>query len=357
VHDTVPPEADPLVGQLFDQRYRVIRRIGAGGMGAVYEANQVAMNRPVALKVLLPGRHPEDVVRRFEREMETSKRLAHPNIVRVYDWGKSPDGAFFLAMELLNGESLKERIARGPLPVDGALAIATQMLKALNAAHAENIIHRDLKPENVMICTVYGEPDQVRVLDFGIATFGPGSDEPSTRITATGMLVGTPTYISPEQIGGDPLDARADLYSFGILLFEMLAGHVPFEDKDRPLRVLQLHMTETPKLVSQVATQPIPTWLDELVARLLAKYADDRPASARAVLDEIAAHHLSSAPTRASIPPIADRPSAQPTTPTLQPVPIQPAPATGIPPWMIGGLVLVVAVLFGVLGIVLGKLF
>jgi serine/threonine protein kinase len=366
-HDSSP---DPLVGQLFDQRYRVIRKIGQGGMGAVYEARQVAMDRPVALKVVLPGQHRDEVVQRFNREMKTSSRLAHPNIVRVYDWGKTPDGAFFLAMELLQGESLKARLQRGPMPVDTAISVGKQILRALTAAHAENIIHRDLKPENVMLCTVHGERDQVRVLDFGIAIFAPGSDEPSARITATGMLVGTPTYISPEQIGGEPVDARSDLYSFGIVFYEMIVGKVPFEDKDRPLRVLQLHMTETPRAVSLAAVQQVPEWIDRLVARLLAKYPDDRPASAQVALDEIATNDTSEPTTlsRSSVPPLAERP----TVPMPQPPPMTPPPSVraavpgaqppavvsgGMPPWAIGGIVLVVGVLFGALGLLLGKLF
>ncbi len=358
LHSDTP---DPLVGQLFDNRYRVLRRIGAGGMGAVYEATQVAMNRPVALKVLLPGQHREEVVKRFKREMDTSSKLAHPNIVRVYDWGSAPDGSFFLAMELLHGESLKARLARGPLPVDTAMSIALQMLRALTAAHAENIVHRDLKPENVMLCTVHGEKDQVRVLDFGIAIFGPGSDEPSARITATGMLVGTPTYISPEQIGGENLDGRSDLYSFGVVLFEMLVGRVPFEDKDRPLRVLQLHMTETPRAVSMAAQQPIADWIDRLVARLLAKYQDDRPANAQAVLDEILTHHNPEPTSRSTAPPTIERPLPPITQPpgamgaAIPPQP--PVVQAGAPPWMIGAIILVVGVLFGLIGLVLGKAF
>ncbi|MCA9490180.1 MAG: serine/threonine protein kinase, partial [Myxococcales bacterium] len=144
-------DPDPLVGQLFDQRYQVLERIGEGGMGAVYKARQLAMDRMVALKVILPGQQTEEVVQRFNREMKTSSRLAHPNIVRVYDWGKTPDGAFFLAMELLNGESLKARLARGRLSLEDTCRIGAQILKALSGAHVEQIVHRDLKPENIML--------------------------------------------------------------------------------------------------------------------------------------------------------------------------------------------------------------
>jgi serine/threonine protein kinase len=356
VHDPASGP-DPLVGQLFDQRYQVLRRIGAGGMGAVYEATQVAMNRPVALKVLLPGLHRDEVVQRFEREMKTSSRLAHPNIVRVYDWGKAPDGSYFLAMELLNGESLKARLTRGALPVEVAIGVAQQLLKALAAAHAEHIVHRDLKPENVMLCTVHGEPDQVRVLDFGIATFGPHAAEAGERITATGMLVGTPTYISPEQIGGDGVDARADLYLFGLVLFEMLAGRAPFEDKARPMRVLHLHMSEKPRPVSAVASQPIPGWLDALVSRLLEKDPNDRPASALAVLEEVQRNSVPVGTPAGAQARLSIEPSAVAVAPTEGPGAKLAQAASSSPPWFVGALVLVVGVLFGVIGLVLGKLF
>ncbi len=353
---------DPLVGQLFDQRYQVLERIGEGGMGAVYKARQLAMDRMVALKVILPGQQTDEVVQRFNREMKTSSRLAHPNIVRVYDWGKTPDGAFFLAMELLLGESLRARLSRGPLSLETACHIALQMLKALAGAHAEQIVHRDLKPENIMLCTIAGEPDQVRILDFGIATFAPGSEEPSARITATGILVGTPSYISPEQIGGETVDGRSDLYSFGVLLYEMLTGRLPFEDAQRPLRVLQMHMTETPKAPSTVAPEAqIPAWADDFVLRLLSKYPEDRPASANAALGELLAHTI--ATDGLSIPPGVSLAPAGAGRRTATP-----APALERPKSVVGSgeqdrqartiavVVLVVGVLFGIGGMAFGLL-
>jgi len=279
-----PP--DPLVGKLFDDRYEVVEKIGEGGMGAVYKARQLAMDRMVALKVIHPDQtNDETVVKRFYREMKTTSRISHPNTVSVYDFGKSDDGEFFLAMELLDGQPLSDLMEKGPVPVEQAVPIAAQILKALSAAHAEHVIHRDLKPENIMLLDVYGDADQVRVLDFGIATFAATSEEgPSARVTASGIMVGTPSYVSPEQIGGEELDARADLYSFGVLLYEMLTGRLPFHDPERPLRVLQMHMTEMPKRPSVVADQEVPSWLDDLVMHLLAKYPDDRPASADEVV-------------------------------------------------------------------------
>lgn len=278
-----PP--DPLVGKLFDDRYEVVEKIGAGGMGAVYKARQIAMDRMVALKVIHPDQQADEtVVKRFFREMKTTSRIAHPNTVSVYDFGKSADGEFFLAMELLDGRPLSDVLDEGQLPIDAIVTIATQIATALSAAHAEHVIHRDLKPENIMILDVYGESNQVRVLDFGIATFASTSEEgPSARVTASGIMVGTPSYVSPEQIGGEELDARADLYSFGILLYEMVTGRLPFHDPERPLRVLQMHMTEVPKKPSVIAEHTVPSWLDDLIMQLLAKYPDDRPESAELV--------------------------------------------------------------------------
>ncbi len=280
-----PP--DPLVGKMFDNRYEVVEKIGAGGMGAVYKARQIAMDRMVALKVIHPDQQADDVVvRRFFREMKTTSRISHPNTVSVYDFGKSEEeGTFFLAMELLDGKPLSAVLENGPIPVEQLIPIATQIATALSAAHKEHVIHRDLKPENIMLLNVYGEANQVRVLDFGIATFAATSEEgPSARVTASGIMVGTPSYVSPEQIGGEELDARADLYSFGILLYEMVTGKLPFYDPQRPLRVLQMHMTEMPQRPSAVAEQEVPAWLDDLIMQLLAKYPDDRPASADEVV-------------------------------------------------------------------------
>ena len=283
---TQPPShyepADPLVGKMFDGRYEVVEKIGAGGMGAVYKARQIAMDRMVALKVIHPDQQADDVVvKRFFREMKTTSRIAHPNTVSVYDFGKSEDGEFFLAMELLDGKPLSALLEGGALEVDKVVPIAAQIATALSAAHKEHVIHRDLKPENIMILDVYGESNQVRVLDFGIATFAATSEEgPSARVTASGIMVGTPSYVSPEQIGGEELDARADLYSFGILLYEMVTGKLPFYDPQRPLRVLQMHMTEMPQRPSAIAEQEVPSWLDDLIMQLLAKYPDDRPENA-----------------------------------------------------------------------------
>ncbi len=325
---------DPLVGRLFDDRYAVVEKIGEGGMGTVYKARQVAMDRMVALKVIRPDQQADDVVvKRFFREMKTTSRIAHPNTVSVYDFGKTPDGTFFLAMELLYGASLADRIRQGSIPVDTALKIAIDILKALSAAHREHVIHRDLKPENIMLCEVHGAPDTVKVLDFGIATFAPSSpDAANARVTASGILVGTPSYVSPEQVGGEELDHRSDLYAFGVLFFEILTGRLPFHDPERPLRVLQMHMTQDPPKPSELAPE-VPAWLDELVVKLLAKYPDDRPESADVVIGLLEAHRTGTAP-------VIERA-------------VGPAPGPSSAP-LVGGVVLVTGVLFGLFGVLLG---
>lgn len=274
---------------MFDGRYEVVELLGVGGMGAVYKARQVKMDRMVALKVIHPHLAEEEtVVKRFNREMRTTSRITHPNVISVFDFGQAEDGEFYLAMELLNGESLQDRINRvSHIAVEDAIAIGVQVLKALSAAHKEHVIHRDLKPENIMLIELYGDRDIVRVLDFGIATFSTTSGESNARVTASGIMVGTPSHVSPEQISGEELDHRSDLYGFGIVLYQLITGQLPFEDPERPLRVLQMHMTATPERPSNIAPQPIPSWLDGLILELLAKYPDQRPPSADSVIERL----------------------------------------------------------------------
>ena len=280
---------DPYVGKMFDNRYEVVELLGVGGMGAVYKARQVQMDRMVALKVIHQHLAEDDIViKRFNREMKTTSRIGHPNVISVYDFGKAEDGEYYLAMELLNGESLQTRIDRDShLPLETAVNIGTQVLKALSAAHKEHVIHRDLKPENIMLTELYGDEDVVRVLDFGIATFSANSGESNARVTASGIMVGTPSHVSPEQISGEELDQRSDLYAFGVVMYQLVTGQLPFTDAERPLRVLQMHMTVTPESPSSVAPQDVPPWLDSLILELLAKYPDQRPATADLVIERL----------------------------------------------------------------------
>lgn len=277
-------------GRVIAGRYELVEPIGEGGMGVVYRARHLAMDRPVALKVIHPStRGNTDAVKRFRREMKTTSRINHPNVIRVTDFGETEEGQFYLAMELLHGETLRARMDReGKLPVTDACRIGQQILGALGAAHAEGIVHRDLKPENIMLVPVYGQPDQVRVLDFGIARFVEGSDETSSslHVTLAGMFVGTPHYASPEQISGDPIDGRADLYAFGVLFYRMVTGQLPFDTDGHTLKVLRMHLN-SPVVPPTEVDPALPPWIDGVVARLLAKYPDERPAHAEEVMAEL----------------------------------------------------------------------
>jgi serine/threonine-protein kinase len=240
---------DAMVGLTLLGRYEVTRKIGEGGMGAVYEARHVLIGKRVAIKVLLDKyAQKENVIRRLQQEARLASSIGHPNIVDITDFGKTEDGRTFVVMEYLDGESLAQLIAReGPIPPERALAVTRQVADALAAAHGKGIIHRDVKPENVFLCK-RDERDYVKVVDFGISkSLKPGEQEPeSPRLTQTGMVLGTPLYMSPEQARGeDQLDHRIDVYALGMILYEMITGEVPFRG------------TNYLGIISQVLTQDV----------------------------------------------------------------------------------------------------
>ena len=277
---------DPYIGALFASQYQVIEAIGDGGMGIVYKARQVSMERNVALKVLRRDLTRDLAsVQRFYREMRATARIEHPNSVRVYDFGNADDGALYLAMELIEGVTLAEEMAAvTAFEPPRLLRIGIQIAKALRAAHGEGIVHRDLKPENIMLVHQYGERDAVKVLDFGIARFAtPIGSSDRMSLTKTGLVVGTPAYVSPEQATGSQVDPRADLYSLGVVLYQMAAGKLPFDDAEA-MGVLYKHVHEAPVPLSRVATQPIPVALAELIMSLLEKDPNRRPPSADALI-------------------------------------------------------------------------
>ena len=275
---------DPLLGSVLGDRYRVISRIGLGGMGAVYRAQHITLKRDLAVKVLLPefgGK--EEFVRRFEREAESASRLAHPHIIAVTDFGRTPEGLLFLVMEYLDGRSLSSLIREGPLPVSRAVTIVRQMLAALNRAHAAGIVHRDLKPDNIMLIDREGQHDFVKILDFGIAKVT--EPEPGREaLTQAGVVFGTPEYLSPEQALGDKIDARADLYATGVILFEMLTGRRPFESEDK-MRIISMHLSHpVPRLRAVYPAIDVPPALEDVVRQALEKERENRFASASAFL-------------------------------------------------------------------------
>jgi serine/threonine-protein kinase len=265
-------DVDPLCGQVLDGRYRIERRLGAGGMGAVYVGRQQAVDRAVAVKVLPAALgSDEEAVRRFLQEARASSALAHPNIVTIHDFGQTADGLLYLVMELVPGETLTRVLARsGALPAARAAEIGRQILDALEEAHGRGIVHRDLKSDNVMVCSRAGNADLVKVLDFGLARVA-GS---SSGMTRTGAVLGTPSYMSPEQAHGDRTDHRTDLYSLGVILYELLAGRLPFE-AELPLAVLIKHMHEAPPPL-----EGVPSVVAAVVLRALAKSPAERFASA-----------------------------------------------------------------------------
>jgi hypothetical protein len=274
---------DPLVDTIVGGRYRVLARIGEGGMGTVFRVEHALMKKVLALKLLRAEfSNVPDAVRRFEREAQSASRLSHPNIISVTDFGHGAGGELFLVMEFVAGEPLSQVLAReGRLDPARACHIAGQILRALEHAHAEGVIHRDLKPANVMLVRDSDpqNPETVKILDFGIAkmTQSRGNDEPLTR----GMMIfGTPAYMSPEQAAGQEADGRADLYSCGIILYEMLVGRRPFEDPDL-VKLLGMQITAAPARFADVAPRArIPPALEAVVMRVLEKERDKRYVSA-----------------------------------------------------------------------------
>jgi serine/threonine protein kinase/tetratricopeptide (TPR) repeat protein len=278
----VSTDVDPMIGTAIAGRYVVRQKLGAGGMGSVYLATQEPLGREVAVKVMLKELIADEVaVQRFHAEAQAVSRLNHPNIVTVFDFGATDDGTLFLVMEKLEGETLVSRLRRGPLPFAEAAPVIAQVARALHAAHAKGIVHRDLKPENVMITKADGNEVVIKVLDFGLAKMVSG--ERRTGLTASDVIMGTPGYMSPEQIHGFPIDARSDLYALGVIAWEMLTGRQLFSATS-PVKILMRHLEEIPPPPSSVMPSAgIPSAAEALIARLLEKSADRRPATGEQV--------------------------------------------------------------------------
>jgi eukaryotic-like serine/threonine-protein kinase len=274
---------DSLIGATLAGRYRIEARVGSGAMGAVYRAHQAGLARRVAIKILNRDRClAGDTVQRFRREAQAMSALHHPNTVRVFDFGSTDDGLLYLAMELLEGESLTHRLLRGgALGVREAVLVAQAVLRSVGEAHAHGIVHRDLKPDNIFLARVQGEPTaMVKVLDFGIAKAIEGERKIDQFETLDGTVFGTPRYMSPEQAAGKTLDHRSDLYAVGIMLFEFLAGRPPFVDADAVV-VMARHIREAPPPLAAAAPDaPIPPCLEAVVQKALAKDPCERWQSA-----------------------------------------------------------------------------
>ena len=284
------PLVDPFIGQVIGERYRIVDRIGIGGMGVVYRAEHTMMRRELAIKVLLPELSgKEEFARRFEREAESASRLHHPNIITVTDFGHTADGSLFLVMELLSGPSLSAAIAKGPMPPDRALAIERQILRALDHAHGAGVVHRDLKPENIMLIERDGQTDFVKILDFGIAKVTEPQTGGSGReaLTQAGVIFGTPEYLSPEQALGEAVDPRADIYAAGVILFEMLTGRRPFESEDK-VKIISMHLAHAPPRIMDVNPNvQVPLPLEQAILQALEKSRENRFATAAAFMQAL----------------------------------------------------------------------
>jgi len=232
------------------------------------------------------------VLARLEREVRALSELTHPNTVRVFDYGVTDDGLWYYAMELLHGQNLRELVSReGPLSAERLMLVARQVLRALGEAHAKGIIHRDIKPENVFVSQPHGDSDVVKLLDFGIAR-----SSGDTKLTNTGYIAGTPAYMAPETILGQPADVRSDIYSFGATLYYALTARLPFPEED-PIALFAAHVSRPLEPVSSLAPTPVPATLERLVERCMAKDPSQRYASTRALLDALHAAAERSAPT------------------------------------------------------------
>jgi hypothetical protein len=278
----LPPATDPLLGQVLAGRYFIQNKLGEGGMGSVYLATHNLLEKQVALKVLHGefARKP-DLVARFMQEAKAASRIRHENVIDISDFGTTPEGHVFFAMELLQGHDLHDEVARARLagqrlPWNRSKRIFLQVCGALSAAHANGIIHRDLKPENIYLVDFLGDPDFVKLLDFGIAKQTEVA-EGDRKLTRTGMLFGTPEYMSPEQARGEPVDHRVDIYAMGCILFQLVTGRVPFE-ADSFMGVLTLHLTQPPLVIPPEAFDAIgaPRALAGVIHQAMAKDRNQR---------------------------------------------------------------------------------
>ncbi len=281
------------MGVLLGGRYQIERLLGEGGMGAVYLAEHTHMRKRVAVKVLHPemGRQAE-VVARFEREAMAAANIEHPNVAAATDFGKLEDGSFFLVLEYVEGTSLRDVIQKGRLEIGRAVHIVRQMASALSRAHVLGIVHRDVKPENIMLVNREGDSDFVKMLDFGIAKVPMGAMVDGTgaqgqTLTQQGMVYGTPEYMAPEQALGQTVDPRADLYSLGVIAFEMITGSRPYNHESKVTLLAMQVTAPIPSMIERAPDANVSPEADALVQRLLAKDASARFAGARELIEAL----------------------------------------------------------------------
>jgi serine/threonine-protein kinase len=276
--------ADPLIGKVIDGRYDVLESLGEGGMGTVYRVRHRALQRPLAMKVLRRDLAREkELGSRFIQEARTAATINHPNVVQITDFGNLPDGIPYFVMEFLDGEPLSAMVRHGgPLPAARAVRILVQIAAGVGAAHRAGIVHRDLKPDNVFVSHDPNGQDVVKLLDFGVAKVAGAA-----KLTRTGMVFGSPHYMSPEQASGQPVDHRADIYALGVVMYELFTGHVPFE-ADTFMGVLTKHMFVAPEpFVAKIGHSKELGALEDITLRCLEKKPEDRYATAEDLIAEV----------------------------------------------------------------------
>ena len=332
---TRPRTRDRYIGQeILGGQFKILKRIGTGGMGSVYKASQPEMNRMVAVKILHAKlKNRKDLVSRFRREARAMSHLTHPNTVKVMMYGELDAGELYIVMEYLEGKNLNQIVKReGPLPVERAIPVLVQVCGALEEAHQLGMVHRDLKPENIFLTTSGGMTDFAKVLDFGLAKVTERELRPgSIMLTQEGMVFGTPEFMSPEQAQGLALDMRSDIYSLAIILYEALTGKLPFDARSS-MEYIQLHVTKPAiHLDQRLPGKTFPPGLGDVLAKALEKDPDDRWDTATQFAEALAPY----APTTpASVSsgmqaPSTSTPPATPQAPPTQPSGHSPA-ATGV---------------------------
>src|ERR1051325_2641468 len=274
------PVTDPFVGRTLDEKYCVEERLGAGGMGAVYRARHLSMDRPVAIKVLHQRLSDDEAARtRFQIEARAAVHLQHSNAVSVTDFGQTSEGCVYIVMELLEGRTLREILSReAPIETARAVSIMLQVSDAVAAAHEAGIIHSDLKPSNILVTQSANQPAVVKVLDFGIAKLASDKLDDDTTLARRETIIGTPRYMAPEQSNGFQLTPAADVYSLGVILYEMLTGMAPFTGST-PTEIAQKHANDPPHPPRQIVAA-IPEDVERVVLHALEKRPEDRAANA-----------------------------------------------------------------------------
>ncbi len=279
---------DSLIGTVLAGKYRVDARLNEGGMGSVYKGTHMLMEKIVAIKVLRPSlAADEKIVARFSREARAASRISHPNALSVTDFGEDDNGIVFLVMEFLSGRTLKQVIRdEGPLPLPRIVEITRQVGDALAAAHAQGVVHRDLKSDNIMLLDTTSVGDYAKVLDFGIAKINEPDGKFDGDLTAPNLVIGTPQYMSPEQCAQDAeIDARSDIYSLGVILYEMLVGHVPFSGESATMVMLKHLQEPVPSVLEERADVPPP--VGRVVARAMAKVPSNRYQTVAELIEDL----------------------------------------------------------------------